>query len=108
MASLSAYGVTHPPRSNPPLRSSSGPPSPCITPSTVTIVRVVSFMVEVPFSFGRCSVPRRSDRRPASGLPLLRSWRRSSGVGQAITDVDDAAGEAALVQEFQGHSHAFG
>src|SRR5439155_20516085 len=44
MASLSAYGVTHPPRSNPPLRSSSGPPSPCITPSTVTIVMVVSFM----------------------------------------------------------------
>src|SRR5947199_1383511 len=51
MASLSAYGVTHPPRSNPPLRSSSAPPSPCITPSTVTIVRVVSFMVAVPFSF---------------------------------------------------------
>src|SRR6266511_129978 len=36
--------MTHPPRSNPPLRSSSGPPSPCITPSTVTIVTVVSFM----------------------------------------------------------------
>src|SRR5439155_8976081 len=52
MASLSAYGVTHPPRSNPPLRSSSAPPSPCITPSTVTIVRVVSFMVAVPFSLG--------------------------------------------------------
>src|SRR5438093_5915255 len=44
MASSSAHAVTHPPRSNPPLRSSSGPPSPCITPSTVTIVRVVSFM----------------------------------------------------------------
>src|SRR5438874_3721771 len=48
MASLSAYGATHPPRSNPPLRSSSAPPSPCITPSTVTIVMVVSFMVAVP------------------------------------------------------------
>jgi hypothetical protein len=57
MASLSAYGVTHPPRSNPPLRSSSGPPSPCITPSTVTIVVVVSFMVSDPFSL----VGRHSD-----------------------------------------------
>ena len=52
MPSLSAYGVTHPPRSNPPLRSSSGPPSPCITPSTVTIVVVVSFMVAGPLLVG--------------------------------------------------------
>src|SRR5215218_1197781 len=52
MASLSNEWVTHPPRSNPPLRSSSGPPSPCITPSTVTIVVVVSFMIAVPFSLG--------------------------------------------------------
>src|SRR5436309_3842690 len=44
-ASLSNSGATHPPRSNPPLRSSSAAPSPCITPSTVTIVMVVSFMV---------------------------------------------------------------
>ena len=50
MPSLSTYGVTHPPRSNPPLRSSSGPPRPCITPSTETMVVVVSFMVAVPFS----------------------------------------------------------
>src|ERR1051325_6250652 len=35
----------HPPRSNPFLRSSSvAPPFPCITPSTVTCVMVVSFM----------------------------------------------------------------
>src|SRR5215211_2762027 len=53
MASSSNEWVTHPPRSNPPLRSSSGPPSPCITPSTVTIVVVVSFMIAVPFSLGR-------------------------------------------------------
>src|SRR5215216_5541279 len=52
MASLSNEWVTHPPRSNPPLRSSSGPPSPCITPSTVTIVMVVSFMMAAPFSLG--------------------------------------------------------
>src|SRR5215210_5819272 len=37
--------MAHPPRSNPPLRSSSGPPSPCILPSTETFVLVVSFMV---------------------------------------------------------------
>src|SRR4029450_10740936 len=52
MASLSNARVTHPPRSNPPLRSSSGPPSPCITPSTVTIVVVVSFMIALPLSLG--------------------------------------------------------
>src|SRR5438093_8475364 len=45
VASSSNSGATHPPRSNPPLRSSSAAPSPCITPSTVTIVMVVSFMV---------------------------------------------------------------
>jgi ribosomal protein S18 acetylase RimI-like enzyme len=45
-------GKAHPPRSNPPLRSSSGPPSPCITPSTETFVMVVSFMVAVPFWLG--------------------------------------------------------
>src|SRR4029450_10980502 len=37
--------MAHPPRSNPLLRSSSvAPPFPCITPSTVTCVMVVSFM----------------------------------------------------------------
>src|SRR5580704_5030319 len=44
--------MAHPPRSNPPLRSSSDPPSPCITPSTETFVVIVSFMIVVPFSFG--------------------------------------------------------
>jgi hypothetical protein len=47
MASLSNSGLgglAHPPRSNPPLRFSSGPPFPCITPSTETCVVVVSFM----------------------------------------------------------------
>src|SRR6266566_9536608 len=48
--SLSLSGMTHPPRSKPPLRSSSGPPSPCITPSTETLVMVVSFTIVVPFS----------------------------------------------------------
>src|SRR5205823_14731213 len=47
-ASLSKWA--HPPRSNTPRSSSSGPPGPCITPSTETCVVVVSFMVAVPFS----------------------------------------------------------
>src|SRR6266508_3632754 len=41
-ASLSKWA--HPPRSNTPRSSSSGPPGPCITPSTETCVVVVSFM----------------------------------------------------------------
>src|SRR3989442_5911414 len=36
--------MAHPPRSKPPLRSSSGPPIPCITPSTETLVVVVNLM----------------------------------------------------------------
>src|SRR5215211_5432988 len=59
--------MAHPPRSNPPLRSSSGPPRPCITPSTETFVVVVSFMVAGPFSlvwssFGTTGPPHRSHR----------------------------------------------
>src|SRR5207253_7778561 len=48
VASSTNSGGAHPPRSNPPLRSSPGPPRPCITPSTETCVTVVSFMVAVP------------------------------------------------------------
>src|SRR2546427_7898330 len=36
--------MAHPPRSKPPLRSSSGPPNPCIPPSTETLVVVVNLM----------------------------------------------------------------
>src|SRR5437762_6135936 len=46
--SSSNRGATHPPRSNPPLRSSSGPPGPCITPSTDTNVVTVSFISSTP------------------------------------------------------------
>src|ERR671930_613018 len=60
MVSLSKTPMAHPPRSNPPLRSSSdAPPFPCITPWTVTCVMAVNFMVAVPFSL----VGRRSVRR---------------------------------------------
>src|SRR6266567_5850560 len=60
-ASLSKWA--HPPRSNTPRSSSSGPPGACITPSTETCVVVVSFMVR-PFS-----------RVQVSGVtPVLRCW----------------------------------
>src|SRR5213592_1249457 len=53
MVSLSHTPMADPPRWNPFLRSSSdAPPFPCITPSTVTCVMVVSFMVAAPFSLG--------------------------------------------------------
>src|SRR3954464_12196870 len=46
VVSLSPLPRAHPPRSNPFLRSSSdAPPFPCITPSMVTWVMVVSFTV---------------------------------------------------------------
>src|SRR6266478_5866852 len=60
-ASLSKWA--HPPRSNTPRSSSSGPPGACITPSTETCVVVVSFMVR-PFS-----------RVQVSGVTtVLRCW----------------------------------
>src|SRR5215217_6532493 len=93
MVSLSATPMAHPPRSNPFLRSSSdAPPFPCITPSTVTCVMVVSFMIAVPFSLG--ATPRERPLTPAtntsdpirhrlpdffrglSGTPVLSDSRR--------------------------------
>src|SRR5829696_2283084 len=62
MASLSNSGLAHPPRSNPPLVS--GPPFPCITPSTETCVVVVSFMIAVSFSLG--GAPRGRPLTPAT------------------------------------------
>jgi hypothetical protein len=41
----STKGGAHPPRSKPPRRSSLGPPNPCITPSTETLVVVVNLML---------------------------------------------------------------
>src|SRR5215203_2415747 len=65
--------MAHPPRSNPPLRSSSGPPRPCITPSTETFVVVVSFMVFLSLVVllsdltGRTHRSHRSWRGPCGG-----------------------------------------
>src|SRR3712207_3252457 len=74
--------MAHPPRSNPPLRSSSGPPRPCITPSTETFVLVVSFMVTVPFplvwssfgSTGRFDLIGRGTDRATEPCPLTASF----------------------------------
>src|SRR3989442_4757867 len=41
----SKRGIDHPPYLNPPLESSSGPPGACITPSSVTNVRTISFLM---------------------------------------------------------------
>src|SRR6266567_5124702 len=66
MASLSNSGLAHPPRSNPPLRFSSGPPFPCTTPSTETCVVVVSFMgssLSLVVVFLVMTAPRRASHR---------------------------------------------
>src|SRR4029450_6678285 len=78
MVSLSLYGMAHPPRSNPPLRSSSRPPSPCITPSTVTIVVVVSFTA-APFS-----------------MVVRRDLVSSTGFSQDLVDLTDRLRQALL------------
>src|ERR687897_2973739 len=84
-ADAAKSGRAHPPRSNPPLRSSSGPPRPCITPSTETFVLVVSFMV--PFSrvvvrSGRTRRSHRSWHDPYGG-----SCRASPKQGPHVGDV---------------------
>src|SRR6266498_1778517 len=88
MVSLSNTPRAHPPRSNPFLRSSSdAPPFPCITPSTVTCVMVVSFMVAAPFSLGFCGRLIRLDRgadligrsrvRPANSTRRIWNTKRT-------------------------------
>src|SRR5215208_4772895 len=46
--SVAAYAAVNPPRSNPPRRSSSGPPGPWYTPSTLSIIVAVNFMLIAP------------------------------------------------------------
>jgi hypothetical protein len=87
MVSLSPIPRAHPPRSNPFLRSSSdAPPFPCITPSTVTCVMVISFMIAVPFFLGRPRRPtdthistRHSGRMGMRGFSLPRYRKHGSG-----------------------------
>src|SRR5205814_10235474 len=66
-ASLSKWA--HPPRSNAPCSSSSGPPGPCITPSTETCVVVVSFMIGVPFLAEFVVVRFHRTAAPISSVP---------------------------------------
>src|SRR5918996_2618892 len=98
MASLSNTGATHPPRSNPPRRSSSGPPSPCITRSTVTIVMVVSFMVPAPFSLVRSSFGRIG--RVDLGLlrPVADARRAIEHGGDVLEQLEPIVERAALDQ----------
>src|SRR6266851_3497973 len=81
IVSLSNTPMAHPPRSNPFRRSSSdAPPFPCITPSTVTCVMVVSFIIAVPFSLGAPLV---------GGLsPLLRTPPPRSDTASRISFED--------------------
>src|SRR6266576_2800169 len=65
----------HPPRSNTPRSSSSGPPGPCITPSTETCVVVVSFMSQsllAEFVGVRLLLDRGADRIRRDALPRVR------------------------------------
>ena len=71
--SSSAYAAVHPPRSNPPRRSSSGPPGPWYTPSRVSIIDAVSFMVIAP-SLGSMMTP---------GPPCNAGGSRLHGLGIA-------------------------
>src|SRR5215475_6336986 len=48
LVSSAPFPRAHPPRSNPFLRSSDAAPFPCITPSMVTWVMVISFMIAAP------------------------------------------------------------
>src|SRR6188768_4145055 len=82
--SLSPLPRAHPPRSNPFLRSSSdAPPFPCITPSTVTCVMVVSFMVAAPFWEG-C---RRRVIRQDRGADLIGRVARSPSAPETTAPV---------------------
>src|SRR4026209_645418 len=67
IVSLSPSPRAQPPRTNPFLRSSSdAPPFPCMTPSTVTCVVVVSFMEVVPslvWPLPVVTAPRRGSHR---------------------------------------------
>src|SRR5262245_10681890 len=66
----------HPQRSNPFRRSSSdAPPFPCITPSTVTCVLVISFMIAVP-----------SPRGTPGGRPLAPTTNDAAPIRHLLRD----------------------
>src|SRR5437867_3285252 len=105
-ASLSKWA--HPPRSNAPRSSSSGPPGPCITPSTETCAVVVSFMVAVPLLVGLVVV---RVRRAAGHLVVVagRSSGRANGaLGADRVDLADGLRQAFLRAHGEDLLHGLG
>src|SRR5215211_4621132 len=97
MASSSNTGATQPPRSNPPRRSSSGAPSPCMTPSRVINVTVASFMVLAPFSLVG------TDRLVDLGLfPPVADARRAVEHGGEILEQLEPIVERAALDQVEG------
>src|SRR3712207_9339974 len=79
--------MAHPPRPNPPLRSSSGPPSPCITPSTERFVLVVSFMalLSLAVSLSHLIGRKRRLRRPWHGSCRNRGGKSGLGLPYLVS-----------------------
>src|SRR6476646_8270409 len=95
--------MAHPPRSKPFLRSSSVvPPLPCITPSTVTCVTVVSLMIVVPHSL------RLSPGGGPRELPLIRTTKSDGPLRHSHPIVRrDAVGSATRGSSSAGRAAAF-
>src|SRR5439155_15822358 len=75
----SKRGIDHPPYLKPPLESSSGPPGACITPSSVTNVRTISFlMFYVSLLVRNVCQSRLRGRRKLIGRGLLMGLRLAS------------------------------
>src|SRR5438067_3567906 len=85
--------MAHPPRSKPPLRSSSGPPNPCITPSTETLVVVVNLMSWSPAHLHAWCA---HEARIASRLreAVLRLTRRELLAEPILSGIDHRLGSA--------------
>src|SRR5436309_2725768 len=96
---VSRSGMAHPPRSKPPLRSSSGPPNPCITPSTETLVVVVNLMSWSPrrtTSAGPRTQPGRENPL-GDDLGRLHDWMFSEKIATHAEIVDEIYASAGAV-----------
>src|SRR5439155_4421513 len=87
--SSSACAAVHPLRSNPPRRSSSGPPGPWYTPSKVSIIDAVSFMVMLPARVAPAvgfepTTMRLTAARSTTELRRNRAAKDSRGVPQPL------------------------
>src|SRR5829696_7839311 len=107
--------MAHPPREKPLLRSSSVvPPFPCITPSTVTCVTVVSFIPRCPSPIGRpcwaaahpCYEHHIPDPTPPRGSLPRTAW--CGGLGDATARRLEKDRLQALVRARCGRSLAPG